>query len=70
MKKRGGWGRVGVQGVFARERPSTFAGCELPSQDVSDPRGVELHLRKVRDLQGNTPFDSMTFDRPLSSLWL
>lgn len=38
MKKRGGWGRVGVQGVFARERPSTFAGCELPSQDVSDPR--------------------------------
>ena len=40
MKKRGGWGRVGVQGVFARERPSTFAGCESPSQDVSDPRGV------------------------------
>lgn len=66
MKKRGDWGRVGVQGVFAIERPSTFAGCELPSQDVSDPRGVELHLRKVR----NTPFDSMTFDRPLSSLWL
>lgn len=51
MKKRGGWGRVGVQGVFARERPSTFAGCELPSQDVSDPRGVELHLRKVRALK-------------------
>ena len=70
MKKRGGWGRVGVQGVFAIERPSTFAGCELPSQDMNDPRGVELHLRKVRDLQGNTPFDSMTFDRPLSSLWL
>lgn len=24
---------------------------ELPSQDVSDPRGVELHLRKVRALK-------------------